>query len=281
MGIVRAISMRHSAYCCPKCSGPIRLMPNVMSGPENHYAYCGSCYWKQWEIVSDTELGAITAWNAEVRKEMDVQGVPPEALPMSDDAIVDACARVQGWINFPSDGAEGAHTWYRNAETAPFCEYIDMMYYNPIKHSHQANELAFALRMILQYGVAQVTATTPELQALGFQVTAPVGEADAKRSVAEVGGDAMQRAIATAAARHYQHGFHLTANSDVQLDALCRDVVTSTLRVRAIATRTPCPRCRSQQVELVAAKHDVGGIPVAFWRCRHCKLDWEHNFDAS
>lgn len=277
MGIVRAISMRHSAYCCAKCSGPIRLMPNVMSGPENHYAYCGSCGWKRGDIVSDTELGAITAWNAAVRKAMDVQGVPPEALPMSDAAIVEACARVQGWINFPSDGAEGAHTWYMNAETAPFCECIDMLRYNPIKHSHQANEVAFTLRMILQYDVAQVTATTPELQALGFSVTVPVA-GEENRSAAEAGGDAMQRAIATVAARHYQHGFHLTANSAVQLDALCRDVATSDLRARAIATRTPCPECHTEQVEFIGARPEPKGHN-AFWRCRHCKHEWEREID--
>lgn len=277
MSISSKISLRHSAHVCPKCGGPIRLMPNVMSGPSTTSAYCGSCYWKQGDIVSDTELGAITAWNAAVRAESDTKGLPPEALPMSDAAIIDACARVQGWINFPSDGAEGAYTWYKDVERAPFGEYVDMMRYNPIKHSYQANELAFVLRMTLQYGVDHVTATTPELQCRGVQVAAPVVKNE-KLSPAEVGGDAMQRAIALAAARHFQHGFHLMDTGDAHLAAAFKDVATSDLRARAIATRTPCPACSTEQVELISMRPAPKGHN-AFWRCRHCKHAWEREID--
>lgn len=276
MSIARPISMRHTAYCCPKCHGPIRLMPNVMSGPENHYAYCGSCYWMQWKIVSDTALGAITAWNKAVCEESDTKGLPPAALPISDDAIIDACARVQGWVNFPSDGAEGAHTWYFDVDRAPFCECIDQMYYDPIKHAHQASDLAFALRMHLQYDVDHVTATTPELQCLGVHVTAPVEKSDKAASAA--GSKAMQRAVATAAARHFQHGFHLADTGDVQLAAAFTDVATSDLRARAIATRTPCPTCHTEQVEFNGVRPEPKGHN-AFWRCRHCKHTWERKID--
>lgn len=58
----------------------------------------------------------------------------------------------------------------------------------------------------------------------------------------------------------------------------CGDL--SDFRKRAAQTRTPCPKCETQQVELVGAMHR-GPAGVANWRCRHCKHDWETSFVPS
>ena len=273
-----AVSMRHCAHCCPKCKGPIRLIVNTVSGPENHTAYCADCGWGHDEVaMADTELAAITNWNNAVRAATDTKGLPPEALPMSESAVIDACARVQGWIDYPSDSGEGAHTWNKDNCKAPFGPYLNKDQFSPLAYAYQANELAFTLRMILQYGEDRVTATTPELQSLGITISMPV-EKSVKFGRTEIGVYAMQRAIAWAAARHFQHGFHLANTGDIQLASAFKDVATSDLRARAIATRTPCPECNTEQVEFIGMRPEPNGLN-AFWRCRHCKHAWEREID--
>lgn len=212
MPTIKKVNARHQLYCCPKCHGPARFLHFTTGNPEDLRGKCAECGWVGDGKRQPTLELAFVEWQRAVAAEPETQGLDPVQLPMSDAAMIEACARVQGWIDYERDGGNGAYNWYLDPESAPFCRFINKSRYNPLRDGHDAHALAQFLGMKLDYdGVLGPTATTRGSNTTyevnlrdGFDFGALVGVPDATAGVM-----AMYRAIVIAAARHYQQGLHL------------------------------------------------------------------------
>jgi len=68
---------------------------------------------------------------------------------VTDRELLEAAAKAQGWIDFPTDSGEGRSTWYFDATRAPFGPRIAKRYWDPLTDGAQALQLATNLGMSL------------------------------------------------------------------------------------------------------------------------------------
>lgn len=209
---LKKVNARHQLYCCPKCHGPAKFV-HTKQNAVDLTGVCAACGWVGDDAVAQpTQILAYAEWQRVVGSMPETEGRTPDQLPMSDAAMVDACARLQGWVDYETDSGEGKDTWYLDAERAPRGLTLRKYDFNPLRSGVQAHALADMLGMKLDYdGVLGPTAKARGSNATyevnlrdGFDFGALVGVQGVPSGVM-----AMYRAIVTAAARYYQQGLHV------------------------------------------------------------------------
>lgn len=205
-------SIRHTAYCCPTCNGPVKFtaldINPTMSGL---LCVCSYCTWTPPNAVaSGNEEIAIATWNAGVKAQLKTRG-RPSALPIGDDARVEFSARVQGWIDFELSAGDN-NLWYLDAGDAPFGRSIQKLLWDPLNNQEQAQSLAAALNLELTYQHGYVAVTCRKLVAAGRKSVVHYDAMFPTRRATEA-AKAMNRAIVDAAARYYQLGLHQTRDA--------------------------------------------------------------------
>lgn len=67
------------------------------------------------------------------------------------EELLDATARVQGWVDYPSDSVEQGAIWHLDKDKAPHGRWITKAQWDPLKNSNQALALAALLRLEIHW----------------------------------------------------------------------------------------------------------------------------------
>jgi len=97
-------------------------------------------------------VDAFAAW-AQLPRDRIQQGV-------SLEAAAEMCARLMGWVDFPTDG-EGDRCWYKDPARAPFGLYVDKDDWTPLTSVSEAMDLALRYQLEVKVTDRFVYVTLP------------------------------------------------------------------------------------------------------------------------
>lgn len=141
----------HRTHTCPKCRGAAKLQENASQA---FVVKCRECGFNRDGIEQGEAVDAFAAWAQLPRAAID--------LGVSLNAAVEMCARLMGWIDFPTDSGEGDVCWFKDPERAPFGRYVNKEDWTPLTSVSKAMDLALRYQLEIKVTHEFVYVTLPD-----------------------------------------------------------------------------------------------------------------------
>lgn len=123
---------KHRTHTCPDCGG----MPRLTAHEPDFLVVCGSCKFQHDGVRHARAEDAFAAWS-------DRAG--PSNLPTTNlQSAAEMCARLMGWVDFPTDSGGGGDLWLQDLRRVPFGPYLAKDDWQP--HQSESGAMYLALR---------------------------------------------------------------------------------------------------------------------------------------